>query len=142
MLAGSIIAEHDRNLIQMVEERAAIVADLLCTGVRSFLEPLTVPVTDDLEGLLGVLADYYFDQPGCIHRRPNTGYYRLARNLIQEFRVTGIVLKTLFFCDAFNFEALRLERELGLPLLHVDTDYGETNTGQLRTRVEAFLETL
>jgi benzoyl-CoA reductase/2-hydroxyglutaryl-CoA dehydratase subunit BcrC/BadD/HgdB len=142
LLAGSIVAAQDLDFVRMVADRAAIVTDLVCTGVRSFLAPLTVPVSEDFDELLTVLANHYFNQPGCIHRRPNTGYYELARRLIREYRVDGIILKTLLFCDAYNFEALRLERELGVPLLHVDTDYAEANTQQVRTRVEAFLEML
>jgi benzoyl-CoA reductase/2-hydroxyglutaryl-CoA dehydratase subunit BcrC/BadD/HgdB len=95
-----------------------------------------------MRSLLDRLADFYFDQPGCIHRRPNDGFYALARRLAADLRVQAVVLKTLLYCDAYNFEAVRIERELGRPLLHIDTDYGEANREQVRTRVEAFLETL
>jgi benzoyl-CoA reductase/2-hydroxyglutaryl-CoA dehydratase subunit BcrC/BadD/HgdB len=142
MLAGSIVAEHDLELVQMIEERATIVTDLMCNGVRTFVDPLDVPVTSDTDALREALADYYFDQPGCIQRRPNRGYYGLARRLAKEFRVEGVILKTLLFCDAHNYEAVRFAKEVDLPLLHLDTDYGERNREQIRTRVEAFLETL
>jgi benzoyl-CoA reductase/2-hydroxyglutaryl-CoA dehydratase subunit BcrC/BadD/HgdB len=118
------------------------VADLLCTGMRSFLYRLDVPLTESLDELLKALADYYFDQPACIHRRPNVGYYRLARQLAAEYRAEGVVFKTLLFCDAYQLEASRLEKELGLPFLHLDTDYGAGNVEQTRTRIEAFIETL
>lgn len=142
MLMGSIVAEHDLELIQMIEDRAAIVTDLLCTGVRSFIDRPAEPESSDLDRLLNQPADFYFDQPGCIHQRPNDGFYALARKLGADLRVHAVVLKTLLYCDGYNFEANRLERELGLPFLHIDTDYGEGNREQMRTRVEAFLETL
>ena len=142
MLCGSIVAEQDLELIKMIEEQAAIVTDLLCTGVRSFIDRLAVPESGDTPELVERLADFYFDQPGCIHQRPNDGFYALARKLGADLRVHAVVLKTLLYCDGYNFEANRLERELGLPFLHIDTDYGEANREQVRTRVEAFLETL
>jgi benzoyl-CoA reductase/2-hydroxyglutaryl-CoA dehydratase subunit BcrC/BadD/HgdB len=153
MLAGSIVAEQDLGLIRMIEERAAIVTDLLCNGVRSFYGfPRLISDRSDpsdksdapgaVNQVLARLADFYFDQPGCISRRPNTGYYDLARRLQEQFRVEAVILKTLLFCDAYNFEARQMARELDLPLLHIDTDYGDGNREQLRTRVEAFLEML
>jgi uroporphyrinogen decarboxylase len=142
LLAGSIVADHDRELVAMIEERATIVADLLCNGVRTFLDPFDVPVTDDTDTLMSALADYYFDQPGCIQRRSNTGYYDLARRLIRDYQVEGILYKTLLFCDAYNYESVRFRKEFDLPFLHLDTDYGERNREQIRTRVEAFLETI
>jgi benzoyl-CoA reductase/2-hydroxyglutaryl-CoA dehydratase subunit BcrC/BadD/HgdB len=142
MLCGSVVAEQDLELIKMIEEQAAIVTDLLCTGVRSFIDRPSVPESGTIESLLRGLADFYFDQPSCIHQRPNDGFYALARKLGADLRVHAVVLKTLLYCDGYNFEANRLERELGLPFLHIDTDYGEGNREQMRTRVEAFLETL
>lgn len=142
LLAGSIIAEQDRQLVTLIEQQADIVADLLCTGTRSFIHPLEIPLTQERDDLLMVLADYYFDQTCCLQRRPNTGYYTLARRLIQDYRVSGIVYKTLIYCDSYQLEALQLEKELGLPFLMLDTDYGPGNVEQLRTRVEAFIELL
>jgi benzoyl-CoA reductase/2-hydroxyglutaryl-CoA dehydratase subunit BcrC/BadD/HgdB len=52
------------------------------------------------------------------------------------------VYKTLLYCDPYSFEAQRLKRALGLPFLHLDTDYAHENRAQVRTRVEAFLELL
>jgi benzoyl-CoA reductase/2-hydroxyglutaryl-CoA dehydratase subunit BcrC/BadD/HgdB len=142
LLGGSIVAEQDLDLVQMIEDQAAIVTDLLCTGVRSFIDRLAVPESRDIRSLLDRLASFYFDQPGCIHQRPNDEFYSLARRLAADLRVQAVVFKTLLYCDAYNFGTARMERELGLPLLHIDTDYGEANREQVRTRVEAFLETL
>jgi benzoyl-CoA reductase/2-hydroxyglutaryl-CoA dehydratase subunit BcrC/BadD/HgdB len=141
MICGSTVAEQDLDLVQMIEERAAIVTDLLDTGVRSFIDRLVVPESGDAPELVNRLADFYFDQPH-IQQRPNDAFYALARRLAADLRVQAVVLKTLLYCDAYSFEAGRLERELGLPLLHIDTDYGEGNREQVLTRVEAFLETL
>ncbi|MFA6811292.1 MAG: 2-hydroxyacyl-CoA dehydratase family protein, partial [Desulfoplanes sp.] len=35
-----------------------------------------------------------------------------------------------------------VEQNHGLPFLHIETDYSQSDTEQLRTRIEAFLEML
>ncbi len=148
MLGGSMLTEDDRRLLEMVEEKADIVTDILCTGTRWFAED----VTDEGErgsGEVGRrgrdpldrLASFYFSRT-CMHRRPNDGLYDYARQASRDFRVEGLVYKTLLYCDPYAFEVKRLQEALGLPLLHLDTDYSSENREQVRTRVEAFLETL
>ena len=148
MLGGSMLTEDDRWLLEMVEEKADIVTDILCTGTRWFAED----VPDEGESGNGEvgrrdrdpvnrLARFYFSRP-CMYRRPNLSMYEYARKLAGEFRVQGFVYKTLLYCDPWNFEARRLQESLGIPMLHLDTDYSTENREQVRTRVEAFLETL
>ena len=136
MLGGSMLTEDDRWLLDLVEEKADIVTDILCTGTRWFAEDVPADGTP-----MDRLARFYFSRP-CIHRRPNSAMYEYAQKLAREFRVQGLVYKTLLYCDSWNFEARRLQEALGIPMLHLDTDYSTENREQMRTRVEAFLETL
>ena len=136
MLGGSMLTEDDRWLPDLVEEKADIVTDILCVGTRWFAEDVPVGGAP-----LDRLARFYFSRP-CMHRRPNTDLYRCAQELAREFRVQGLVYKTLLYCDPWKFEARRLQEALGIPMLHLDTDYSTESREQMRTRVEAFLETL
>jgi benzoyl-CoA reductase/2-hydroxyglutaryl-CoA dehydratase subunit BcrC/BadD/HgdB len=136
ILGGSMLTEDDRWLLDLVEEKADIVTDILCTGTRWFAEDVT---SDGAP--LDRLARFYFSRP-CMHRRPNLSMYAYAQKLAGEFRVQGLAYKTLLYCDSWNFEARRLQEALGIPMLHLDTDYSTENREQMRTRVEAFLETL
>lgn len=136
MLGGSILTEDDRWLLDLVEERADIVTDVLCTGTRWYAEDVAAQGEP-----LDRLARFYFDRD-CACRRPNRALFDYARRLAQEFRVQGLVHKTLLYCDPYAFEVKRLKEALGLPALHLDTDYSTENRHQVRTRVEAFLETL
>jgi benzoyl-CoA reductase/2-hydroxyglutaryl-CoA dehydratase subunit BcrC/BadD/HgdB len=144
MLGGSMLTEDDRWLLEMVEEEADVVTDILCTGTRWFEG--TVPergLSPEAGGgsPLDQLASFYFSRP-CMHRRPNSAMYEYARRLVREFRVEGLVYKTLLYCDPWSFEVRRLQEALRLPVLHLDTDYSTENREQVRTRVEAFLEML
>jgi len=133
MLGGSMLAEDDLWLLDLVESKADIVTDILCTGTRWF--------SDDVGPgePMAALAQHYFGR-ACMHRRPNDALYEYARRRAASFRVQGMIYKTLLYCDAWNFEARRLQEALGLPMLHLDTDYAHENREQVRTRVEAFLE--
>uniref|UniRef100_A0A7C4GIQ9 2-hydroxyacyl-CoA dehydratase n=1 Tax=candidate division WOR-3 bacterium TaxID=2052148 RepID=A0A7C4GIQ9_UNCW3 len=137
MLGGSIITEDDRWLVEMVEEKADIVADIVCTGARWAAEDAPVG-----EPGLDLLAGFYFSRLPCMCRRPNDRLYEHARQLVVARRVAGVVYKTLLYCDPWSFEARRLHDELGVPVLAIDSDYSGQNREQVRTRVEAFLETL
>jgi len=148
MLGGSMLTEDDRWLLEMVEEKADIVTDIACTGTRWFAEDVpgegesgNSQVGRRERDPLDRLAQFYFSRP-CMHRRPNSGMYEYAQKLAGEFRVQGLVYKTLLYCDPWNFEARRLQESLGIPMLHLDTDYSTENREQVRTRVEAFIETL
>ncbi|HTW92044.1 MAG TPA: 2-hydroxyacyl-CoA dehydratase family protein [bacterium] len=153
MLGGSMLTEDDRWLLDLVEEKADIVTDILCTGTRWFAEDVPgggESGNGEVGGQervrsdgnpLDRLARFYFSRP-CMHRRPNTDLHTYAEELVREFRVQGLVYKTLLYCDPWNFEARRLQEALGIPILHLDTDYSTENREQMRTRVEAFLETL
>lgn len=137
MLLGSEVAWRDRWLLELVESRADIVADLLDDGTRWFAEDC--PAGEDP---LSDLARFYFIRLPSMTRRPNDRAYDEARRRIAERRAQGVLLKTLLYCDPWNFEAVRLHHELGKPVLAIDGNYSAENREQVRTRVEAFLENL
>jgi benzoyl-CoA reductase/2-hydroxyglutaryl-CoA dehydratase subunit BcrC/BadD/HgdB len=60
-----------------------------------------------------------------------------------EYKADGIVHYALQFCAPYQIEAYSVEksaREAGIPMLRIDTDYSAEDVGQLKTRVEAFVE--
>lgn len=57
--------------------------------------------------------------------------------------VDGVVGIILHACDPFGIESgnsAKIAKQCGKPYLHLETDYGPGDEGQLRTRIEAFLE--
>ena len=70
---------------------------------------------------------------------PTTQGFDYAR----EFKVNGVILYITRYCDTFELDAPDLGdylREAGLPVLNLENDYSVTTFGQLRTRVQTFLE--
>ena len=56
--------------------------------------------------------------------------------------VDGIIYHTVQFCDNYAYEYAWLKNWLDRPMLLLETDYTRQSSGQVRTRIEAFLESL
>ena len=63
--------------------------------------------------------------------------------LAQDYKVDGVVYTALSFCDPYAVEYYKVRKaldEAGIPVTKVETDYGQEDTGQIKTRLEAFIE--
>jgi benzoyl-CoA reductase subunit C len=66
-------------------------------------------------------------------------------DMCREFKCDGVIGERLMFCDSWLVEHYMLGQDLkaaGIPLLKLDREYVTSGVGQLRTRVQAFLETM
>jgi len=129
------------HLIEM--SGAAIVADESCTGTR-YSENLVDETAQDLDAQLTAIADRYL-KVNCSCFTPNTERLDAVKRMAGEFAVDGVVQYVLQYCHTYNVEAMRVEaalKEVGKPSLKIVTDYSEEDEGQLRTRIEAFIEQL
>lgn len=94
---------------------------------------------------LHAIADRYLAIP-CSCMSPNNGRFELVARLAEEFQADGVVDLTWMACHTYNIESFGLRRHLqettNLPFLHLETDYSESDTEQLKIRIEAFLEIL
>jgi benzoyl-CoA reductase/2-hydroxyglutaryl-CoA dehydratase subunit BcrC/BadD/HgdB len=144
MVSGTPAVMGNWKLHGLVESSgAAIVADESCTGSRYF-ENLVDETASDLDGQLTALADRYL-KVNCSCFTPNNERLDDVKRLAKDFRVDGVVQYVLQYCHTYNVEAMRVDgalKEVGKPSLKVVTDYSEEDTGQLRTRIEAFVEQL
>lgn len=121
----------------------AVVVDETCTGVKYFKD-LVDTKANDMDGLLSAIADRYL-KLNCSCFTPNNDRLDMVKNLAQEGNVKGVVQYVLQYCHTYNIEAIRVEgalKQVNIPSIKIVTDYSEEDTGQLRTRIEAFLETL
>jgi benzoyl-CoA reductase/2-hydroxyglutaryl-CoA dehydratase subunit BcrC/BadD/HgdB len=66
-------------------------------------------------------------------------------NMIKDFKVDGVIGEQLKFCDNWIVEHYMNELDLkdaGVPFLKLEREYIVSGIGQLRTRVQAFIETM
>ncbi len=122
---------------------AATVMEELCTGIRYFRN-LVDDSADSVEGLLDSIASRYLDID-CAVFTPNRQRLDNIMQLAKDYKVDGVVYYALQFCDPYTIEAYGVRKaleEAGMPFLYIETDYSQEDTGQIATRVEAFLEML
>ena len=124
---------------------ASVVVEENCTGTRYFEERVQTEGVHDLSGLLDAIARRYFDHINCACFSPNEKRMDDVVRLAKAYGVQGVVNQNLSFCTPYMVEGEKLRQRLtaeGIPLLSLETDYSSGDEGQLRTRVEAFLEVL
>ena len=88
------------------------------------------------------IAEKYLEVP-CAVVSPNTRRLEQVEQTIKEWHADGMVSITLHSCDPFAIETENIRRvceKNGIPLLHIETDFYPGDEGQIRTRIEAFLE--
>jgi benzoyl-CoA reductase/2-hydroxyglutaryl-CoA dehydratase subunit BcrC/BadD/HgdB len=130
--------------MKVIEEQGGlVVTDTLCFGSRL----IWADVDENADDPLRALAQYYVvDRPPCA--RMFTEYPRrldFIKKMISDFNVDGVIFQRLTFCELWGFEQYSLAndfKDLGAPLLSLDREYIMSGVGQLRTRVQAFLETM
>jgi bzd-type benzoyl-CoA reductase N subunit len=142
MVLGSIL--DDPEYLRVIEDQGGlVVTDSTCFGSRIMWKDVREDGGDPIQAL----AQYYVaDRHSC----PRTfGEHErraeFVREMIREFKVDGVIGERLTFCDQWGFAQYSIEndfREDGIPYLPLDREYILSGVGQLRTRVQAFLETL
>jgi len=142
MVSGSIVADGDRRLLDIIEQElgARVVIEDHCAGVRPFYH--TISETEDP---YRALANGYLDQAPCARMKPLSDGVAFSGRLAREYAVDGVVYVFLKFCACYGVSKKEFLTEFHaqkLPVLEISSDYSESDHGQLKTRIEAFVEVL
>jgi benzoyl-CoA reductase/2-hydroxyglutaryl-CoA dehydratase subunit BcrC/BadD/HgdB len=138
---GGVSCEEDEELYTFLAEKGACAVPLNCTGLNALEGVQPIEDCPD-ESIVEVLAARSFNSPACIRQRPNNDVYERISRTAAEVGASGIILKTLPFCDLWFSEKERMKASFDLPVLVLDSDYGVGTRERVRARCEAFLETL
>ena len=140
MIAGSAL--NNAEFVQSIEHIGGlVVTDELCTGTRYWADPVIV----DHEEPLKAIARRYLHNFPCARMYPSEERFQRMLNLIREFRVDGVISQTIRYCSPYSNDLPLLSDVLnrnGVPMLSLDVEYGTSGSGQILTRVQAFLEML
>ena len=140
LITGSPIGGCTNKIINTIEEAGgSIVAYELCSSIRNNREL----VDENNPDVYDALAKKYLNI-GCACMMNNDKRIKLLGDLIEEFNVDGVIDVALQSCHPFNVESNRIKefvvKDRKINYMAIETDYSQSDTEQLRTRFEAFIE--
>ncbi len=137
----------DPDFTKLFEEAGAlVVADRFCFGSLPGREE--IKLTDDGDVLEQILLHYMRTSqcPRYMSQDKVNGRKEYVRQLVEEYHADGVVYEQLKFCEYWGYErALAshiITNDFGIPSVSVDRQYTANASGQLRTRIQAFVESL
>ncbi len=139
LVTGSPMSPETNKVMRLAEDSGArVVAHDACSGTKMFDR-----LVDGDGDPVDALVRYTLDIP-CACMSPNDGRVELLRTSVSTYGVEGVIDTVWQACHTFNVESVIVQRacreELHVPCLKIETDYSEADEGQLRTRIEAFVE--
>lgn len=146
MLVGSEV--DDSGLIKLIEECGAFVcADRFCFGSLPGRDPITL---NDEEDALSQICRHYTYSCQCprqMNMEKVYGRKKYVNDVAREYHADGIVYEQVKFCDPWAYERMlgstMLREDYGFPVLSVDRPYNiASSAGQMRTRIQAFVESI
>ncbi|WP_459129655.1 2-hydroxyacyl-CoA dehydratase family protein [Guggenheimella bovis] len=145
VIAGSEI--DDPEFTKLVELCGAlVVADRYCFGSVPGREHIEVK---DGETPMDAISRHYVET--CLCPRYMTGSkidqrHDVIENLVKEYKAGGVIVQSMKFCEFWSYEKVLashvLTNERGIPTCQIEKEYTLASAGQLRTRIQAFVEAL
>ena len=144
LISGCPMAVPNWKLPAIVETSGAvIVGEESCVGERG-MRNLVAEDGESIDSMLGALVDRYF-QVDCAIFTPNGERLEHIKEMVETYKADGVIHYGLQFCQPYQMEAIPVEKALeaaDIPCIRIDTDYSAEDMGQLKTRIEAFVEQL
>jgi len=122
---------------------AVIVGEESCVGERG-TRNLTDESGKTVEEMMDAIVDRYF-KVDCAIFTPNPDRLDHIQEMVKSYRADGVIHYGLQFCQPYLMESMPIEKALeekNIPCLRIETDYSMEDVGQLKTRIEAFIEQL
>ncbi|MCP4630024.1 MAG: 2-hydroxyacyl-CoA dehydratase [bacterium] len=137
LISGSHL--DSTHYIRDIEKMGGIVvADELCTGSNYFWD-----LTDDIAPPIEALAHRYLNHVPCARMRPSSKRLEHLLNLVATHHVDGIIFIKMKFCDLYAFDGFMFNdvlKKTGVPILELEREYHQCSSGQMQTRIQAFME--
>ncbi len=141
LISGCPFALPNWKLHHLIEASGAIVVgEESCVGKRYYYKLVDENFNSIKEGLVKIAERYLTTHCACF--TPNDERIEDIKQMFEAQKADGVIHYSLQFCTPYMFESYKVERKLDMPYLRIETDYSMEDIGQLKTRIEAFIETL
>jgi benzoyl-CoA reductase/2-hydroxyglutaryl-CoA dehydratase subunit BcrC/BadD/HgdB len=143
LLIAPNIGYEDCRILELVEAAGGdIVIEEICEGIRYYWNKI-----ESKGDLFKSLArGYMVDRVPCAFMRYSTKKrLDFMLKLIEDFNVSGVIWYELLCCETYDAESYFFTQKMGernIPMLILESDYSTADTGQFKTRIEAFIEIL
>ncbi len=144
IISGCPQAVPNWKLPYLIETSGAvIVGEESCVGERG-TRNLTVDTGETIDEMMDAITDRYF-KVDCAIFTPNQERCDHVKEMYKKYNADGVIHYGLQFCQPYIMESIPVEKALedsSIPTLRIETDYSMEDAGQLKTRIEAFIEQL
>lgn len=141
LVTGCPIGGVFDKIVSTIEENDGVVVCFEnCAGIK----PARYMVDTNTEDIVTAISDRYLNI-GCSVMSPNPNRMKLISQLVEEFKVDGVVEIVLQACHTYNIETKNIKKLVNsknVPYISIETDYSKFDLGQVKTRLAAFLEML
>ena len=145
VLSGS--ENDDPAFTQLIESCGAmVVADRYCYGSLPGREQI---IAAEGESPLRATARHYLETSMCprfMEQHVMRQRKQYLAELAKEYHADGIIVESNKFCEYWSYErtidTIVLNRDFGIPVCSIEKEYVNSASGQLRTRFQAFIESI
>ncbi|HNX24175.1 MAG TPA: double-cubane-cluster-containing anaerobic reductase [Spirochaetota bacterium] len=142
LVTGCPTAGDAAKVFKIIEETGGVIVAIdSCVGLKPFAEKVEEGTADPIRSI----AERYLKIP-CACMTPNNGRIAELDKLIDKYKPDAVIDIVLQACHGYNIESYKtgehVMKKRNLPFLKVVTDYSQGDTGQIKTRIEALLESI
>jgi len=142
LITGCPAAGDAAKIFKIVEETGGVIVALdSCVGLKTFSGKVEEGTSDPIRSI----AERYLKIP-CACMTPNNRRLAEMDKLIDKFNPDAVIDIVLQACHGYNIESYKagehVMKKRNLPFLKIVTDYSQGDTGQIKTRIEALLESV
>jgi benzoyl-CoA reductase/2-hydroxyglutaryl-CoA dehydratase subunit BcrC/BadD/HgdB len=142
LVTGCPVGGDATKVFKIIEEAGGVVVALdSCTGMKAYSGMISENTSDPY----AALSRRYLDLP-CSCMTPNNRRLAELDKMIKRFKPDVVIDVVLHACHSYNVESHKIKKHVTnkhqKPFLKIETDYSQSDVEQIRTRVEALLETV
>ncbi len=129
------------KIIKTIEDNGGVaVCFENCGGIKEKMR-----LVDEDKNPIDAIAEKYLSI-GCSVMTPNKERLKLLEELMDEYKTDGVIDIVLQACHTYSVETKTIKDlvsgKKGIPYMAIETDYSQSDIGQVKTRIAAFIEML
>lgn len=142
LISGSPMAIPNWKLHAIIEgSGAVVVGEESCVGEKNFATLLNEDFSSLDDGMQNIADRYMTINCACF--TPNDERLENIKDIAKRLKADGLIHYAIQFCTPYMMEAFKVKNvadKMKIPFLRIETDYSMEDMGQLKTRIDAFLE--